>query len=86
MPKYLTFEEVLERLPYKPSYLYKLMHLGRIPYHKPTGGRALFLESDVEKFLARGRKAADYEISDKANAVLNSSKAKRRAISGALPA
>jgi|GEM_PF-1172735 len=84
--QYLTFEETLQRLPYKPSYLYKLMHLGKIPYHKPTGGRAMFLESDIEKFIARGRKAADYEIAEKADEILNCPKGKRRVLSGALTA
>lgn len=86
MPKYLTFDEVLERLPYKPSYLYKLMHEGRIPYYKPTGKIALFLESDIEKFLARGRKSANYEVSEAANKVLNGRKASGRAASGAMTA
>ena len=86
MPKYLTFEEALERLPYKPSYLYKLMSLGRIPYYKPTGGRVLFLESDIEKFLSRGRKSAVYEISEQAEKVLNGRRTSGRTVSKVLTA
>jgi len=71
MSKYLTFEEALSRLPYRRSYLYKLMHERQIPYFKPTGGRVMFLESDVEEFITRGRKAAGYECGIKANAILN---------------
>jgi len=31
----------------------------------------MFLESDVEEFITRGRKAAGYECGIKANAILN---------------
>lgn len=83
MDKFLTFEETLSRLPYRRSYLYKLMHERQIPYFKPTGGRVMFLESDIEDFITRGRKAAGYECGNKANAILNQSKKREKFKNGA---
>jgi len=45
------------------------MHERRIPYFKPTGGKALFLESEIEEFIQRSRKSADYELDEKANTI-----------------
>jgi excisionase family DNA binding protein len=45
----------------KPSYLYKLIHLKRIPYYKPTGGRVYFKQSELEAFIFRERQTPDYE-------------------------
>ncbi|AEF82642.1 helix-turn-helix transcriptional regulator [Leadbettera azotonutricia] len=46
----------------KKSYLYKLIHLGKIPCYKPTGGKVFFTQADLETFIFRGRQSADYEI------------------------
>ena len=54
----------------KVSYLHKLCHLGKIPHYRPNGGRVYFLEEDLEAFLLRGRRAADYELGDRADAIL----------------
>jgi excisionase family DNA binding protein len=64
-------EKVMEMSGYSRSYVYKLIHWKKIPCHKPTGGRLFFLESEVLDFLARNRQAADYEVSEAANAILN---------------
>jgi len=76
MEKFLTFEETLSLLPYRRSYLYKLMFQGRISYYKPTGGRAMFLESDIEEFIVRGKKSSSYELANQADALLNRSTTK----------
>ena len=73
MPRYLSFEETLALLPYRRSYLYKLMHQARITYYKPTGGRAMFLESDIEEFIVRGKKSSSHELANQADALLNRS-------------
>jgi excisionase family DNA binding protein len=52
------------------TYLYKLIHLGKIPYYKPEGGRVFFKQEDLEAFVFRGRRSADYELSDKADSLL----------------
>jgi excisionase family DNA binding protein len=53
------------------SYIYKLVHWKKMPYHKPTQGRLFFYESEVLDFLSRGKRAADYEVSERADAILN---------------
>jgi predicted DNA-binding transcriptional regulator AlpA len=55
---------------YSRSYIYKLVHWKKIPCHKPHG-RLFFYESEILDFLSRNRQAADYEVSDQANAILN---------------
>jgi len=55
------------------NYLYKLMHQQRIPYYKPLGGRVFFKQDELEAFIFRGRRAADYELQSRAESLLNSS-------------
>jgi len=58
-------------LGFSKSYVYKMVHLKKIPYFKPTNGRFFFKQSDLEAFLLRGRQSADYELEVKADGVLN---------------
>jgi excisionase family DNA binding protein len=69
--KPLNVTEAAEFLGLKPSYIYKLIHLGRIPHYKPTGGRVFFKQEELEQFIFRGRSAADYELQERAEQVLN---------------
>ena len=46
-------------------YLYKLVHLGKIPHYKPTGGRVFFKQAELEEFIYRDRRSADYELTRK---------------------
>jgi excisionase family DNA binding protein len=57
------------------SYIYKLVHLGRIACYKPTGGRLYFRQADLDQFIFRGRQSADYELQDKANRLAQGGKA-----------
>jgi len=43
----------------------------KIPHYKPEGGRILFSFADLEKFCFRNRQAAEYELQDKAESILN---------------
>ncbi len=48
----LTLEKVVAYTGYKRSYIYKLTHEGKIPYHKPPFGRRLFfLKSEIDEWL-----------------------------------
>jgi hypothetical protein len=47
------------------------VHWKKIPCHRPTGGRLFFYESEILDFLARNKQAADYEVAEQADAVLN---------------
>jgi excisionase family DNA binding protein len=64
-------KDVMEFTGYSRSYIYKLIHFGQIPFHKPTRGRIFFKPSEIEEFVYRGKHDADYEISNKADAILN---------------
>jgi predicted DNA-binding transcriptional regulator AlpA len=69
--KPITVSKVVELSGYKRSYIYKLVHLKKIPCHKPNNGRIFFYESEILDFLSRNRQAADYEVSEQADAILN---------------
>jgi excisionase family DNA binding protein len=66
----IRVSKVMEMTGYSRSYIYKLVHFKQIPCYKPQG-RLFFYESEVLDFLSRNRQAADYEVSDQANAILN---------------
>jgi len=52
------------------AYIYKLVHLGKIPCYKPWGGRVFFKQNELEQFIFRGRKSADYELLEGADRLL----------------
>jgi predicted DNA-binding transcriptional regulator AlpA len=69
--KPLRMKEVMEYSGYSRAHIYRLIYTKDFPIHKPTGGRLFFFESEVRDFLLRGRQAANYEIVDRADAILN---------------
>ena len=69
--KPLGVTEAAEFLWLSKNYLYKLIHLRRIPYYKPTGGRVFFRREELEEFIYRGKVSADYELQGNADHLLN---------------
>ena len=67
----IRIDKVMELTGFSRSYIYKLVHWGKMPFSKPTNGSLFFKESEIIDFLAPNRQAADYEVSEKANAILN---------------
>jgi excisionase family DNA binding protein len=67
----LGIAEAAEFTGLSKNYLYKLIHLGKIPHYKPTGGRVFFKRDELERFVFRGRAAADYELREQADQLLN---------------
>ena len=59
--KALNVEEVAELTGLSRNYIYKLVHLRRIPHYKPLGGRLFFKREELERFIFRNRQAANYE-------------------------
>ena len=55
---------------YSQKYIYKLVHLGMVPYYKPTGGKIWFKREDLERFMFRERRAADYELREEAGRIM----------------
>jgi len=70
-PDYLLAPEAQEylRLPTLAA-LYATARRGNIAYSQPSGRKMYFKKSDLDAFLARGRRAANYELADKADAIL----------------
>ena len=60
--KPLCVTDAARFLGYSKPYLYKLIHLGKIPCYKPTNGRVFFKQNELEQFLFRSRKSADFEL------------------------
>ena len=75
--KPVTIDEASVYTGLAKSYLYKLTSLGKIPYYRPNGGRIFFKPADLENFVFRGRRSADYEVADHADAILNDWLSKR---------
>jgi predicted DNA-binding transcriptional regulator AlpA len=69
----IQLDKVIELTGYSKAYIYKLVHYKKIPCHKPGGkaGKLFFLESEIIDFLTRNRQSADYELSERADAILN---------------
>ena len=57
----LTITEAVAFTGLSKSYIYKLIHLRKIPCYKPLGGRVFFKQIELEEFLFKNRQAADYE-------------------------
>jgi len=74
--KPLSLKETAAYLGLKPKYCYKLVFLGKIAYYKPTGGKLYFLKEDLDAYIRRNRRAADYELRDRADTLLNARKPK----------
>jgi excisionase family DNA binding protein len=53
-------------LNFSRGYLYRLVYLGKIPCYKPTGGKLFFMADDLDAFIFKGRKAADFEQREQA--------------------
>jgi excisionase family DNA binding protein len=67
----IRINKVTELTGFSRSYIYKLVHWKKIPCHRPTNGRLYFYESEIMDFLSRNRQAADYEVAEQADAILN---------------
>ncbi|MDR2095488.1 MAG: helix-turn-helix domain-containing protein [Treponema sp.] len=68
--KPLNVKEAAEFLGLKPSYVYNLVHFGRLTAYKPGGKILFFKREDLERYAFRNRKAADYELAERADRAL----------------
>jgi excisionase family DNA binding protein len=67
----LNVQQAAAFLGLKPSYIYNLCHFGKLPHFKPGGKKIVFKQSDLENYLYRNRKAADFELAQEADRLLN---------------
>jgi excisionase family DNA binding protein len=70
----LNVQEAAAFLGFKPSYIYNLVHFGKLAAYKPGGKILFFKQSDLEAYIFRNRKAADFELADQAETILNGTK------------
>jgi excisionase family DNA binding protein len=68
--KPLNLKEAAEFLGFKPSYIYNLVHFGRLTVYKPNGKVLYFKQEDLERFVFRNKKTADFELADRADRIL----------------
>jgi excisionase family DNA binding protein len=67
----LDIEEAAEYTGLSNGTLYTLTHEKRIPYYKPLGKKIYFKRTELDGFMFRNKQSADYEVSEKADAILN---------------
>ena len=73
--KPLTVEQAADFTGFSQAYIYKLVHLKKIPCFKPEGGKILFSLDDLKNFVYRNRQAAGYEVQEQADAILTGGRA-----------
>lgn len=66
----MRIQDVIEFTGYSRSYLYKLIRQGKISAYKPNNGRMYFKKEELETFLYRTKKYANYELEAKADSLL----------------
>ncbi|MCL2792437.1 MAG: excisionase family DNA-binding protein [Spirochaetaceae bacterium] len=66
----LNTKEAAEFLGYRESYIYQLLNKRKLTFYK-TGNKVCFKREDLEKYLYRNRIAADYEVEEQAEKILN---------------
>jgi excisionase family DNA binding protein len=69
--KPLNLKEASEFPGFKPSYIYNLVHFGRLAAYKPGGKVLYFKQEDLERFVFRNKRTADFELADQAESILN---------------
>jgi excisionase family DNA binding protein len=69
--KPLNVQQAAEFLGLKPSYVYNLVHYGRLTAYKPSGKILYFRQEDLERFAFHNKKTADFELAEKAETILN---------------
>jgi len=51
----LNAQQAAEFLSFKVSYVYNLVHYGKLPAYKPSGKKLLFKLSDLENFAFKNK-------------------------------
>jgi excisionase family DNA binding protein len=69
----LTIKEAAAYIGVSVGGMHQYIYNDKIPCYKPTGlkGTVYFKKSELDNFMLRNKKYADYEISAKAEAILN---------------
>jgi excisionase family DNA binding protein len=62
--KPLSITEAASFLGYKKSYLYNMVHHGKLTAYKPGGKILFFKQEDLERFAFRNKKTANFELAE----------------------
>ena len=63
----LDLNQAAEYLKLKPSYIYSLIHLKKIPYYKPLGKRVYFDKSELNKWIKESKIKSVDEVEEDYN-------------------
>jgi excisionase family DNA binding protein len=80
LQKPLNVREAADFLGLKPSYIYNLVHFGKLTAYKPGGKVLFFRQEDLERFVFRNKKAADFELAEEADRRLTGDEHDRREV------
>ncbi|MBT8379427.1 MAG: helix-turn-helix domain-containing protein [Ignavibacteria bacterium] len=47
----MDVKDLSEYIRYKISYIYSLVHQGKIPYHKPNGKKLFFFKHEIDRWI-----------------------------------
>lgn len=50
---WLTAQEAAAMLGYNSRYMYQLVKAGKIPHHRPTGGRIFFAKNELTEWMTK---------------------------------
>jgi excisionase family DNA binding protein len=69
----LTIKEAAAYIGVTVEGMYQYIHNRKIPCYKPlgSGGKSYFKKSEMDNFMLRNKRNADYEVSKKADDMLN---------------
>jgi excisionase family DNA binding protein len=67
----LTSNEAADYLGIAHDSIYQYIYRNQLPCYKPSKGQLYFKKSELDGFMLRNKKSADYEISKAADAFLN---------------
>lgn len=63
---YLNVKQLSAYSGFSVKYIYKLTHLNKIPFYKPSGGKLLFSIAEIEKWISESRFSTKEEIENQA--------------------
>ena len=63
----LDLNQAAEYLKLKPSYIYSLIHLKKLPYYKPLGKRVYFDKSELNKLIKEAKIKSVDEVEEDNN-------------------
>jgi excisionase family DNA binding protein len=72
----LTIERAADYLGVTPRALYDLVYKKLVACYKTTGGRSYFHPKDLNAYAYRNRQAANFELEESAEGILNTGKKK----------